>query len=248
MRDERLADLAREHGGRRARMGAHHQLTPPSSASPISSSAIENVPAERYFQPPSGSSATIVPWSISFATRAAATITAPQDGPAKIPSRKTSSRSAAIESSFETRYFASMQVRLEDLRDEALVERAQALDLLAGQRLDRDDPDARLLLAEVARDAHQRPGGAEAGDEHVDLGAVREDLRAGRLVVGQRVGRVPVLVRHHEPLVLGHEVLGQRDRPVRAQRPGESMTSAPYSAAIWRRSLVTLSGITSATR
>ena len=36
--------------------------------------------------------------------------------------------------------------------------------------------------------------------------------------------------------------------PFEPSAPGESMTSAPYSAAIWRRSLVTLSGITSATR
>ena len=76
-----------------------------------------------------------------------------------------------------------------------------------------------LSLAEIARDAHQRPARAEAGDEHVDLGAVGEDLRAGRLVVGQRVGRVAVLVRHHEALVLADQVLGQRDRPVRARRP-----------------------------
>ena len=36
--------------------------------------------------------------------------------------------------------------------------------------------------------------------------------------------------------------------PLEPSAPGESMTSAPNSAAIWRRSLVTLSGMTSATR
>ena len=124
----------------------------------MSSKFVVNVPAERYFQPPSGSRATIVPaTSSSAASRAAATRTAPHDGPAKMPSRKTSSRSAAIASRFETRYFASMQRRVEDLRDEALVERAQALDLLAGQRLGGHDPHARLVLAQVARHAHQRP-------------------------------------------------------------------------------------------
>ena len=45
--------------------------------------------------------------SIVCASRAAATSTAPHDGPAKMPSRKTRSRSAAIASRFETRYFAS---------------------------------------------------------------------------------------------------------------------------------------------
>ena len=36
--------------------------------------------------------------------------------------------------------------------------------------------------------------------------------------------------------------------PFEPRAPGESMTSAPNSAAIWRRSFVTLSGMTRATR
>ena len=208
-----------------------------------------NVPAERYFQPPSGSSATIVPDPIFRASRAAATSTAPHDGPPKIPSRKTRSRRAAIESMFDDEVLRVEQRRIEDLGDEPLVERAQALDLLAGKRLGCDDPDARLVLAQVPRDAHQRPARPEAGDEDVDLGAVGEDLGAGRLLVGPRVRLVAVLVRHDEPLVLRDEVLGQRrSRRSSRARPGESMTSAPKSAAIWRRSFVTLSGMTSATR
>ena len=77
-----------------ARSRAHHQFTPPSSDVPCRRSRVVNVPADRYFQPPSGSSATIVPPPSSRASRAAATRTAPHDGPAKMPSRKTSSRSA----------------------------------------------------------------------------------------------------------------------------------------------------------
>ena len=38
--------------------------------------------------------------------------------------------------------------------------------------------------------------------------------------MGQRVGLVAVLVRHHEALVLGDEVLGQSDRAVGALRAG----------------------------
>ena len=49
-----------------------------------------------------------------------------------------------------------MQVGSKISGHEPLVERAQALDLLAGQRLGGDDPDARLVLAQVARHAHQR--------------------------------------------------------------------------------------------
>ena len=92
----------------------------------------------------------------SRASRAAATSTAPHDGPPKMPSRKTSSRSAVSASRFETRYFASSSVGVEDLGDEPLVERAQALDLLAGQRLGGHDPDTGLVFAQVARHAHQR--------------------------------------------------------------------------------------------
>src|SRR4051794_29153481 len=115
VRDPRpgMVDHRLQHGrrdGSRRRPGvdrAHHQLTPPSSASRISSKSVVYVPAERYFQPPSGSRATIVPERILRASRAAATRTAPHDGPPKMPSRKTSSRRAVSESMFDTRYFAS---------------------------------------------------------------------------------------------------------------------------------------------
>src|SRR5947207_9077236 len=109
--------------------------------------------------------------------------------------------------------------RIEDLRDEALIERTQALDQLAGEWLGGDDPDARLGAPQVSPDAHQRPARAESGDEHVDLRAIGEDLRAGRLLVGPRVGLVPVLVRHDEPRILRDEVLGQRNRAVAAEMP-----------------------------
>src|SRR6185369_9887692 len=103
--DELLHEVRRQGDRRRAGVSAaHHQLTPPSRSDSISTRSRENVPAERYFQPPSGSSATIVPRSIRFASRAAATSTAPHDGPPKIPSLNTRSRSAAIASRLDTRY------------------------------------------------------------------------------------------------------------------------------------------------
>ena len=168
--------------------------------------------------PPSGSSATIVPASMRFASRAAATSTAPHDGPANTPSLNTRSRSAATASRFDTRYFASSTRRIEDLGDEALLERPQALDVLARQRLRGDDPHARPPLAEVPPGAHQRPRRPEARHEHVDLRAVREDLRPGRLVVRLRVRRVAVLVGHDEPRVGRGDLLGHRDRAVGALR------------------------------
>ena len=88
----------------------------------------------------------------------------------------------------------------------------------------------------------------EAGHEDIDLGAVGDDLLGRGLLVGARVRGVAVLVGHHEALVPRDELVRQLDRTVRAQEPGESMISAPNSASSCRRSWVTLSGSTTATR
>src|SRR3954465_8140870 len=105
--DQRLDHRGGNRHGRRPRRPGHHQLIPPSSSSPISSRSRLYVPADRYFHPPSGSSTTTVPDRIWRISRAAATSTAPEDGPAKMPSRKTRSRSAASDSRLETRNFAT---------------------------------------------------------------------------------------------------------------------------------------------
>src|SRR3712207_8230929 len=88
------------------------------------------------------------------------------------------------------------QLRVVELRDEALVDVAQAVDQLAVPRLGGDHLDAWLVLAEIPRDAHQRARRPQAGDEVRDRGEVREDLRPGALVVRLGVGRVAVLVQH----------------------------------------------------
>ena len=79
------------------------------------------------------------------------------------------------------------QREVDDRRDEAVLERAQALDRLALHRLGGDDLDliAELLL-EPAPVAHQRAAGAESGDERRDLVELLEDLERGPVVV--RVG------------------------------------------------------------
>src|SRR3954451_4578743 len=91
------------------------------------------------------------------------------------------------------------------LGDEPLVEVAQPVDQLAVAGLGRDDPHFGLVLAEVPPDAHQGAGGAEAGHEVRHRRQVLEDLRAGALVMGQRVRGVSVLVEHHPVgMLLGH--------------------------------------------
>ena len=58
-----------------------------------------------------------------------------------------------------------------------------------------DDPDRRVLRLEVAGDAGDRAARAGAGDEVGDPpGGLRPQLGPGGLLVGQRVGRVGVLV------------------------------------------------------
>ena len=54
------------------------------------------------------------------------------------------------------------------------------------------------------------------GDEHVDLGAVAQDLGTGALVVRERVGRVAVLEEEDVARVVGRDLLGHADRAVAA--------------------------------
>src|ERR671927_324107 len=53
--------LPRARGTRRSGRRLYHQLIPPSRSDSISSRSRLYVPADRYFHPPSGSSATIEP-------------------------------------------------------------------------------------------------------------------------------------------------------------------------------------------
>ena len=72
-----------------------------------------------------------------------------------------------------------------------------------------DHLDRWVLLFQIAADTREGAAGAAAGDEVRD-GAVglSPDLRAGRLVMGQRVGRIEVLIRTVRPGDFVHESLG----------------------------------------
>src|SRR5690349_16270451 len=128
MRDERVPQRTREHHRARARMRApcrsrvvrlgiraarierrvtgagrgYHQATPPSSASWSSPIGLSYAPEDRYFHPPSGSNATIVPLDIDRATFDATARIAPDDGPAKMPSFSSSSRAVVTASRLDT--------------------------------------------------------------------------------------------------------------------------------------------------
>ena len=111
--------------------------------------------------------------------------------------------------------------RVEDLGHEPVVERAQALDLLARQRLGGDDPDARLVLAAGSGPTPISVPPVPRPATNTSISGQSARISGpGRLVVGLRVGRVAVLVGHHVARVLG----GQLASPARSPR---SSPSAP---------------------
>ena len=85
-----VLDECRAHLGR-----DHHQMRPSIDWAPCVQKS-----AERYFQPPSASTQTMTPSSISSARARATCTTAPEEMPAKIPSTRASRR--AISSAYLT--------------------------------------------------------------------------------------------------------------------------------------------------
>src|SRR5436190_1876628 len=80
----------------------HHQSVASIDSSTSASAALQNG-AERYFQPPSArTQATVEPSGSSSAIRRATWTTAPDETPAKIPSRSRSARTAITDDWFET--------------------------------------------------------------------------------------------------------------------------------------------------
>ena len=106
-------------------------------------------------------------------------------------------------------------LRIEDRRDEALVQRAQPVDEVAELRFGRDDLDVRVVLAKTLAASHQGAARAETGDEVGHLGQILDDLRAGSLVVGQGVVRVAVLERHEVGVLRRSHLVGDLDGAVR---------------------------------
>ena len=151
-----------------------------------------------------------------------------------------------IASVLVTKILRSSSDEIDDRRDEAVLERAQALDGLALHRLGGDDLDvvAELLL-EPAGVAHQRAAGPEPGDERGDLVELLEDLERGAVVVRQRVRLVAVLVGHVvRGVLLGH-VERQLDGAVRALRAlGVDDLGAVHAQQLRSARRVTFSGIT----
>ena len=75
-----------------------------------------------------------------------------------------------------------------------------------GHRADdvhRDDPHRPVPLPEIARAAHQGPGGAGPDEQHVQPRELASDRRRCRAVVRLPVARIGVLVEPHVPVVGG---------------------------------------------
>ena len=104
------------------------------------------------------------------------------------------------------------------LGHEPLVQISQTVYEFAVPGLGRDDRDVRHLLAQVATDAHERAGSAEAGHEMRDGRQVGEQFWAGGFVVRAGVVRISVLVEHHPVGMVGGQHLRGSNCGVRSAR------------------------------
>ena len=144
---------------------------------------------------------------------------APVETPAKMPSSSSSLLRPDDRVVVGDEDLPVQQREVDDRRDEAVVERAQALHGLALHRLGGDDLHrVAELLAQAAADAHQRPAGAEAGHEAPTISSSSSRISgAGAVVVRARVRLVAVLVRHVVRGVLGRHLQRHRHGAVGAQ-------------------------------
>src|SRR5207237_10344996 len=85
---------------------------------------------------------------------------------------------------------------VEDRRHVAALERTQAHDWIAGERLRSRDNHLGEALTYPIAGSHQRPTCAQTGDEDVDAVEPVHDLGASSLVMRARVRLVRVLERH----------------------------------------------------
>ena len=86
------------------------------------------------------------------------------------------------------------------------------------RRLHRHHLDPGVLLFQKLARARDRPARADPGDQHVDPPPrLRPDLRARRLVVHPRVGRVLELLQHQRAGRRGRDLLGLGDRALHAR-------------------------------
>src|SRR6188472_3736085 len=97
-------------GDRRPHRGRDHHQTVDSIDCSTPASGASQKSALRYFQPPSARIATTTPSSSSAASRRATWIAAPAETPPRIPSSRSSSRTAATDCSFETSTFRSRRL------------------------------------------------------------------------------------------------------------------------------------------
>ena len=199
----------------------------PLARSVTSSRSSVHAPVERYFQPPSAETTTIEADS-SSPSDAAHFDRSGQGGPGRDPGEDPNlgqtagpfDRLAGTHDRLAIEQVSAAQI-LEDGRYVPVVEVAQAVDHLARRRLHRPDGDVvAQLLPQEAADTEQRPRCAEPGHEVSDRGAVPEDLGAGALVVGPRIGRVGVLIQEDPLGMLLGEATGHAHGTIGCLRAG----------------------------
>ena len=136
--------------------------------------------------------------------------------PHSTPSRRAASRAVSIASSSSTAMISSSRSRSSTGGTKPapmpwiLCGPGRPPDSTGRRRgLDGDHLDVRVALLQERAGAGDRPAGADAGDEVVDLAVQRlPQLRAGRAAVDLRVGRVGELVGQEDVVVARHRARG----------------------------------------
>ena len=161
--------------------------------------------AERYFQPPSARTATTTP-SSSSSRDPAGDVDDGARGDAGEDRLALEQQAQPLDRLLVGHEHLPVELGdVEDRRDVAVRQRAQAVDEVALERLGRGHDQIRERLPEPVPGAHEGAAGAETGDEGVDLREGVGDLGARPLVVRAGIGLVSVLEGHEPARVpLGH--------------------------------------------
>src|SRR6266567_1149932 len=120
-------------------------------------------------------------------------------------------------------------------RQKAICETTQALYAIALERFGSNDLNGGIIFFQAPRVARQRAACTQSGNKHIQVRQVLDDLHGRTFIVSARVRFVA-------------SSCASFTAPLLPSLPSERMIFAPYSSSTWRRSRVTLSGITAVKR